>query len=310
METALWGWSIMPKQVKAGVRDAGLVREQYEDHWGFVLAQARAAVAAEPHNLARAHALCSAAFAHRPVKRRWLRGRRIAALLAGRPLPPSLSRRAIDAISRAAVADLLLGYCRPETARIIELGSGWGANLFNLWFAGGPRTAEYVALEYTAAGRETAALLAATDAALALRTAPFDYFKPELSAYVSTDSTLVFTCHSIEQITALGDAIFDALLALPGLDCVVHIEPVGWQLDSGTPWEPVMTALSWITPPTLSLAVEERRRTRAKRYNTDLVPRLRALERTGRIAIERIERNFVAPNPFNPGTVIVWRPVR
>ena len=39
----------------------------------------------------------------------------------------------------------------------------------------------------------------------------------------------------------------------------------------------------------------------------DLISKLRRLERTGRIRIERIEKNYVGPNPINPGTVIVWR---
>jgi hypothetical protein len=43
-----------------------------------------------------------------------------------------------------------------------------------------------------------------------------------------------------------------------------------------------------------------------KRYGDNAM--LEAVERAGRIRIERIEKNYIGPNPINPGTAIVWRP--
>ena len=295
------------KEVVAGVRDPGRVREQYEAYWSEVLAQARRIVAAEPGTLARALSLSIAAQAERPRKLRWLRGRRIAAILAGQPLPARLDPRCIDRIARTAIAELVAGYCADDTRRIVELGSGWGANLFGLWLAGAPRAAEYVALEYTEAGREATRLLAGTEAALDLKVIPFDYHAPDLAAFRTAEKTVVFTAHSIEQITHLNDALFEELLAIPGLDRVVHVEPVGWQLLADTAAGPLIGLLSRIVPPRLSLELDLRRRSRSTGYNVDLLPKLRALERAGRIRIERIEKNYVGTNPLNPGTAIVWR---
>jgi hypothetical protein len=298
------------KEVKDGARDAGLVRDQYEDYWTGVLDSAREIVAAEPRNLARAVNLCIGAFAARPRKVRRIRSRRIAALLAGQTLPPVLSPRAIDGIMRIAITDLVLGCCDGQTKRIIELGSGWGTNLFYLWLGGGPRSAEYVAMEYTEAGREATALLASTEPDLSMRVRPFDYHHPDLSEFRRGDKTVVFTSYSIEQITTLNDALFEALLAIPGLDRVIHVEPVSWQLLDQSPIGPLIGGLSRVVPPRLSLELDVRRRSRSTAYNTDLIGRLRGLERAGRIRIERIEKNYVGPNPLNPGTAIVWRPAR
>jgi hypothetical protein len=295
------------KEVVAGVRDPGLVREQYEDYWSEALRNAQRIVAAEPRNLARALSLCIAAQAARPRKVRWLRGRPIASVLAGRTLPPRLGSRCIDMITRTVVADLVAGYCDGETKRIVELGSGWGANLFSLWLAGAPRTAEYVALEYTEAGRQVTRLLGGTESELRLQVLPFDYNAPDLAAFRSADKTVVFTSFSIEQITHVGDALFDELLAIPGLDRVVHVEPVGWQLLAGTAAGPLIGLLSRIVPPRLSLELDMRRRSRATGYNANLLEMLRGLERARRIRIERIEKNYVGPNPLNPATAIVWR---
>ena len=57
-------------------------------------------------------------------------------------------------------------------------------------------------------------------------------------------------------------------------------------------------------PPRLSLEIDVRRRSRAHGYNKDLLSKLRSLERAGRIQIERIEKNYIGPNPINPGTAI------
>jgi hypothetical protein len=295
------------KEVKDGARDPQLVRAQYEDYWSGVLDHARRIVAEEPGSLARAVNLCLAASAERPRKIRWMRGRRMAAILAVRPLPPRLSPRCIDTITRVAIADLVAGYCNADTKRIIELGSGWGANLFYLWLGGAPRAAAYVAMEYTETGREVTQLLAGTETDLALTIRPFDYHRPDLSEFRADEKTVVFTSYSIEQITHLSDALFEELLAIPGLDRVIHVEPISWQLLAGSALGPLIGWLSYLMPPRLSLEIDLRRRSRASGYNKDLVAKLRSLERAGRIRIERIEKNYIGPNPINPATAIVWR---
>jgi hypothetical protein len=295
------------KEVKDGARDPHLVRDQYEDYWSEVLDHARRIVAAEPGSLARAVNLCLAAYSERPRKTRWMRGRRIAAIIAGRPLPPRLSPRCIDTISRVAITDLVAGYCSADTKRIIELGSGWGTNLFYLWLGGAPRSAEYVAMEYTETGRDVTQLVGGTEPQLALISRPFDYHRPDLSEFRTGEKTVVFTSYSIEQITHLSDALFEELLAIPGLDHVIHVEPVSWQLLAESAIDPLIRSLSYVVPPRLSLEIDVRRRSRAHGYNKDLLSKLRSLERAGRIKIKRIEKNYIGPNPINPGTAIVWR---
>ena len=292
-----------------GVRDPSLVRQEYEGYWGSFLDRIRRIVELEPRSLARAMSLCAAVQAERPARARWHRGRRVGSLLAGSLLSLQLSEHSRAGISRLVVANMLLESVGPQTKRIVELGSGWGANIFHLWLAGAPASAEYAALEYTAAGREATHLLATLEPALRLVTRPFDYNKPDLTEFRSADKTVVFTCYSIEQMTHLNGSLFDELLAIPGLERVIHIEPVGWQTRPVL-WRAAVSAGTYIVPPGISLAVDVRRATRRRRYNVDLVDSLRALERAGRIAIERIEHDFTGVNPLTPGTAIVWHPVR
>ena len=129
----------------------------------------------------------------------------------------------------------------------------------------------------------------------------FDYYKPLLVDFDRHAKTFVFTCYSIEQITTLGHATFDALLELPGLYKVVHIEPVGWQ--SGPRLLPLPTEpMLW-----LSTRISARR----TRYNTDLLSTLNSLVRAGRISLAHAPKiDYLAHRPNLPGTVVTWSPRR
>jgi hypothetical protein len=162
-------------------------------------------------------------------------------------------------------------------------------------------------MEYTETGRDVTQLVSGTEPQLALISRPFDYHRPDLSEFRTGEKTVVFTSYSIEQITHLNDALFEELLALPGLDHVIHVEPVSWQLLAESTIDPLIRSLSYVVPPRLSLEIDVRRRSRAHGYNKDLLSKLRSLERAGRILIERIEKNYIGPNPINPGTAVVWR---
>lgn len=292
------------KEVSGGARQPELVRAQYEAYWSEVRGCAVWALAQKPPTLAQALRMIQGDLAlARPPKPRSLRFRPLAAVMAGKPLPPLAGADIYPLMARWMTADVIAQFCDERTQRIVELGSGWGANLFQLRCGGAPRDAEFVALEYTEAGREVTQLLAAMDPAMKLSIHSFDYYHPDFSPLSSAMPTVAFSNHSIEQITKLGGTFFDSLLAVPGLQHVVHIEPVGWQLRGGAE-----DLLSRMLPPTLSWRLDFRRRARRHGYNTDLVPLLHSLERNNRIVIDLVLPDHIGANPLNPGTVIVWHP--
>ena len=292
------------KEVRAGAREPDSVRAQYEAYWSEVRGCVERVLARKPPTLAQALRLIHGELATvRPAKSRMLRFRKLAAVMKQKPLPPSAAADHYPMMARAMTAEIVAASCDEHTRRIVEFGSGWGANLFQLRSGGAPAHAQFVALEYTAAGREVTQMLAGLDPAMKLSVHAFDYFHPDLSPLSAPLPTVAFSNHSIEQITKLGSRFFDSLLAVQGLQRVVHIEPVGWQLRGGQD-----ALLSRVLPPTLSWRADFRRRARRHAYNTDLIPVLRGLERQKRLTIERILPDHIGANPLNPGTVVVWRP--
>jgi hypothetical protein len=187
-----------------------------------------------------------------------------------------------------------------DTVNIVELGSGFGKNLFRVWLTGGPPRAKYFAFEFTANGRKCASYLASLEPAIQFETRAFDYYTPRIDGFDRNAKTFVFTSYSIEQIPTLGTALFEELLAMPGLARVVHVEPVGWQ----------RSRTSIVDEVELELQGEVERFARASRFNTDLLTVLEGLEAARRIEIEAIKYDFLAYEPNLPATVIVWKPVR
>jgi len=191
----------------------------------------------------------------------------------------------------------LLRAIDPDTANIVELGSGYSKNLFRIWFNGGPVKANYIGGEYTEAGRDCGQFLASLEPRIRYQSVPFDYYAPVFTNFDTNAKTFAFSCYSVEQIPQIDRRVFDALLAIPGLHRVVHIEPVGWQRRS------------WNVPFTSEWALRRsmRRSAKAMHYNTNLLSVMESLERDGKVAIRQpIKFDFLAHRPNLPGTVIVW----
>lgn len=196
---------------------------------------------------------------------------------------------------RDLVSNEVLRVVREDADTIVELGSGWSANLFNLWLRGAPKAARYFGGEFAAGGREAAEVMAGFEPRMRYTAAPFDWSRPDFS-FVPADAAhvTVYSCYSIEQIPQLGtDAVTTLLERTAAAQSVygVFIEPVGWQWPEHA--DPVRLE------PTRRYAEE-------KNYNLNLRQVVESLA-----ADRRIEVLGVAVDVFgyelNPATVIHWR---
>lgn len=129
----------------------------------------------------------------------------------------------------------LMGCVRADTTAIVELGSGWSVNLFQIYVGLGQtrsRSIAYHGAEYTDEGQAAAVRLAAHDGKIDYNAHSFDYRNPDISFLKDVEGhILVFTRHSIEQVDMIDPALYDMLAALKAEVTLVHIEPTGWQRD-------------------------------------------------------------------------------
>ena len=202
----------------------------------------------------------------------------------------TLPRAAMTGARRDLIQRILLDACTAETAMVVELGSGGGMNLLNLHLWGGPRVS-YHALEPTESGRACTEILAALDPGLDLTTAPFDFEQPRYDALPRADAhVLVFTVHSIEQVTEVPREAITGLFGLGTSVTGVHFEPVGWQV--GPEHDGRGTSQAYADE---------------HDYTRNLVPALREAEADGRLVIDDIVVDVFGINPRNSTTAIRWR---
>jgi hypothetical protein len=177
-------------------------------------------------------------------------------------------------VARAAPADV-----------IIELGSGWGFNLFHLWLNGGPRKA----LEYTLAGRQCTERLAALQRDLDIATMAFDYYAVNLDPLGRlAGRVFVFSCFSIDQIPQLPASIFHALRKLANRVDGIHFEPAGWQMEGE------------------GCLGSSRQYAEKHDYNRNLWPLLNQLQGDGVLRLEACHANLFGQNSDNSAAMLCW----
>lgn len=154
--------------------------------------------------------------------------------LDGKLYYPDVHAGAYRAAPKSAMT-YLLQHLAADTTDIVEFGSGWGSNLFQLYVGVGATRAKkmrFHGAEYTDSGQEAANTLSGVESALDLRSYGFDYRAPDLGQIdFLGDSVFVLTRHSVEQVDVIDPDLYTQLAKLGKKVTVVHLEPVGWQRD-------------------------------------------------------------------------------
>jgi len=122
---------------------------------------------------------------------------------------------------------------RPDTTGIMELGSGWSSNIFQLYIAHGASRSKkiiYYGGEYTREGQTCSKYIAGMEPQMNYRSFSFDYREPNVSFLKrQRGHILLFTTHAIEQVDVISPDLFAQLEVIANEITVVHFEPVGWQ---------------------------------------------------------------------------------
>ena len=118
---------------------------------------------------------------------------------------------------------------------IIELGCGYGGNLFEIFYGGGPREAKYIGGEFTKSGIEIAQKLAKKAPKMKTEFFHFNHLEPKLPFKKPFKRAFVFTCHGIEQVMQINENWFDEVVKAGEFVRGAHLEPFGFQLKNSGP---------------------------------------------------------------------------
>ncbi len=256
----------------------GSRRALYEDKWGNIEDRVAAVIDAGEHDLCRVMRLVEGDW--RSMNRKPVRAPVLGEVVR-------LPRALLVGGRRNLITRILMESTTPETSMVVELGAGYGQNLFDLYLGGGPKT-RYYALELTERGRACAELLAGLAPDFDLTTQPFDFERPRYQLPTDNEHVLVLTCHAIEQVTELPEEALTGLFALGRSVTVVHFEPIDWQLGSG------------------AIAEATAKRSAKKAYNRNLWPLLTQLQDRGEIEIDQVVQDIVGFKTTNASTLVTW----
>lgn len=172
---------------------------------------------------------------------------------------------------------------------IVELGCGYGRNLFDIFYGGGPQDARYYGGELTESGVAIAREIAALDPAMNANFFPFDYLDPSL-AIAPAERALVFTVHSIEQVCQIDAQLFAVIAgAAKRVDCV-HLEPFGFQLTELGP-----------------ASREHRDQAVENRWNLNFAAALQEAQRLHGVEVSCVVTETSLPlDPRNPTSLAIW----
>lgn len=233
---------------------------------------------------------------------RWLPTTYIPENHPGPPLPngrPSLSRTQIlgglaitpfhapyDNVPVSYLLDVLR---RDPVDAIIELGSGAGQRLFELYLNGGPANIPYFGAELHASGRALAERMAALEPALDFRSLTLDLKAPDLSALAGYRRVLLFSNAAICCVEHLPDDFFTILANAAPSVIGVHFELLGHQGLAG-----------------LTLSSPHAASALATRQNVDFIPRLLAAERDGTLTLDLFVPHSHTVSSYQIATIAHW----
>jgi hypothetical protein len=182
---------------------------------------------------------------------------------------------------------LLIDILTPYNPKnIVELGCGLGDKLVNVINSLNPIVS--YGGEFTDSGVSCGKLLAARHG-ITTQFNKFDYYTPSTLHSIPTNA-LVYTSHSIEQIPYLPDSFIEELI-LHSPQCVIHFEPCYEDQNSDT-----------------LIGLMRRKYTELNDYNRNLVGLLRSFEERGKLKILEHKLNVFSDTPFNPTSIIIWKP--
>ena len=188
---------------------------------------------------------------------------------------------------------ILLSQVNDSTDLIVEIGGGWGRNIFALYSNLSEKYSniEFIMGEVTISGQNVCSSIA-NNYNLPVISTYFNYYDWEnlinLIQHKKYKNICVFSNHSIEQIPYLEYEMFDDFLNLE-VDSLrfTHIEPVGFQMTGGSS---NYTGKSF--------------------YNQNLMPILSDLVKQNRIQLTKLNPDCFAIGGWsNCGSLIQWEKI-
>lgn len=173
---------------------------------------------------------------------------------------------------------------------IVELGCGYGRNLFILDQILNQPDVKYYGAEYTDSGRGVSEMLVSKMMPhMNFQSEFIDHKNPDFSFLDGSKKALIFSCHSIEQVAEIPDDYCERLANAVPEATVVHLEPFGFQ-----------------TRPEDKETEEHYQFAIDKEYNLNLFDVLKKSAENNKINLISYDTDILYTQIENPTSIAVW----
>ena len=172
---------------------------------------------------------------------------------------------------------------------IVELGSGWGRVLFDLYYDGFPKDIPMYSAEQSAPSREITDVLCELDPAINIEAVAFDFNDPDFSFLEGKKKVFFFTVYSLMFIRTIEEDLIRAMLGSADYVECLHIEPMGYQTTQDEE---------------RTLFFDD------KNWNANLTSLLDSVREKGKLDMIRGKIIDILPaprNPLNTASIYHWR---
>jgi len=208
--------------------------------------------------------------------------------------PVQILERSVPASFYQGPVDLIMDWLSMNPVKaIVELGAGFGQNLVKMIYRYGPLQAQIYAGEYTQSGQDLAKFLFEKIPGFSAKVFHFDHKAPDISVVQESQDILIFSCHSIEQVTKIPDDYFERLTQGKERVHGLFFEPFGFQISSPS-----------MTPGDVSKQHEAQAKERE--WNLNFAQVLLKAQERGTIKIHCMFKNLMPGDAFNPTSFVYW----
>lgn len=184
----------------------------------------------------------------------------------------------------------VLSLFRDDFDCIIELGAGYGRNLFILDKILNQPKVKYHSAEYTKSGRELSEMLATKFMPkMNFKTHFLDHKEPDFSFLKDSKKALIFSCHSIEQVPKTPNDYYEKLARSGPEITGIHLEPFGFQMEEETD----------ILDPHHQFSLE-------RKFNLNLYKTLKNSNKLNIINLHSCKRDIAFTQAEKPTSIAIW----
>jgi hypothetical protein len=193
----------------------------------------------------------------------------------------------------ASPVDFLLDYLDGEKFdAIVEVGSGYGENLIELIYRGGPKAVPYYAAEFSQSGVDLTKHLIAMRSDLGITPFYFDAAKPDLSLVKEKKNILVFTSHVMQRMSDVTAEFFKCLADHAERVTCIHFEPFGFQIDDNEKGE--ASKLQEVV-------------FKNKKWNLNFATQMFECHKSNIFRMAFVAKNVMGRELGNPTSVAIWQ---